>query len=102
WPGERWGKPLDDAAASTGRTIGPTIASIAAGVTGPGRSSRGGRVVRSSTVDSIPPLVGPPSRTRSIRPASPRKTRTAVVGDNPVEPLAPRAATGTPASFKRA
>ena len=37
-------------------------------VTAPGRRIVGGSLVRSSTVDSTPIVVGPPSTTRSMRP----------------------------------
>src|SRR5438128_1546727 len=72
--------------------------SMSARVTKPGRRSRGGVVVRSRTVDSIPPGAGPPSRSRSMRPSRPRRTCSARVGESAVERLALGAATGTPAA----
>ena len=50
------------------------LASIGAAAIGPGRSKRGGCVVRSRTVDSMPLIVGPASRIRSMRPLRPRST----------------------------
>ena len=71
---------------------------MSAGEISPGRNSRGGCVVRSTIVDSIPPAVGPPSRISGIRPSRLANTCAACVGDNCDDRFALGAANGTPAS----
>ena len=63
---------------------------------GPGRRIRGGSVVQSTTVDSMPRPQGPPSRMRSMRLPRPSSTWPAVVGESCIERLALGAASGRP------
>ncbi len=70
--------------------------------TNPGRNSFGGCTVRSITVDSNPPGVGPASRIMSTRPFKLRKTCSAVVGETCVARLALGAAIGNSAAFSNA
>ena len=56
-------------------------------VTPPGRRITGGSAVTSSTVDSRPIGVGPPSSTRSIRPSRSASTCCALVGAGPGETI---------------
>ncbi len=79
-------------------STGPISVSISCRDIIPGRSRRGGETASERTVDSMPTVVGPPSRIRSTR--SPRASRTcsAVVGESWPKRLALGAAMGTPAS----
>ena len=69
---------------------------------GPGRSSRGGSLVRSRTVDSRPTAVGPLSMIRSIRPSRSARTCSARVGESRFDRLALGAAIGWPRPFDEA
>ncbi len=71
----------------------------ASSVTPPGRSRRGGLVVRSTTVDSTPTVVGPPSRMQAMRPSRSASTCAAVVGLVCMKRLALGAAIGRSAAL---
>ena len=69
---------------------------------GPGRSSRGTDMVRSSTVDSRPTTVGPLSMIRSMRPSRSASTWSARVGESRFARFALGAAIGWPGPFDEA
>jgi len=64
----------------------------------PGRRTRGGCVVRSSTVDSMPTWDWPPSTMSGMRPSKLRADVAGVVGETRLERLALGAASGKPHS----
>ena len=68
----------------------------------PGRSTVGGTVVRSSTVDSTPTSIGPPSSTMSMRPFRSSSTCDARVGLGRENRLALGAAMGSRAAARSA
>ncbi len=80
----------------------PTTMAIISGVTAPGRRMRGRSPVASTTVDSRPTSLAPPSRIRGMRPSRSDSTCLAVVGLGLPERLALGAARGNPQAAIRA